>query len=269
MDIDSVIYTRTAKGIMAVKNGDRDIKNFSSALGIIDGRSTFGELSRDLIPEARARLQNDLNRLQELGYVRVFIASSPAAIAANEAHQHDAIEFDGQLRSAVEVVEHGQEEGVRVWAEACRRASELKEKGYFATGVERGPQPRPAAGLSVLVVEDTEAVAQLISTYLTRRGFKTTVIGDGQDAIDYLEQHPRPDLALLDVNLPRLSGFEILEYIRTEPKFSDLPAIMVTARVTEADVLRGLKGGADGYIFKPFEWTTLYGCVKSVLRLAD
>jgi len=87
--------------------------------------------------------------------------------------------------------------------------------------------------------------------------------------LQVLDEKPMPHLVLLDVNLPNITGFDILAYIRDSSELKSLSAIMVTAQVSDADVLRGLKGGADGYIFKPFQWTAFYDCIKRVLSIPD
>lgn len=76
------------------------------------------------------------------------------------------------------------------------------------------------------------------------------------------------DLVLLDVVLPGAAGkdgFHILEAIRKDSRLQQLRVIMVTSQISDAHVLRGLKAGSDGYIFKPFKWETLYQCIRSVM----
>jgi DNA-binding response OmpR family regulator len=118
-------------------------------------------------------------------------------------------------------------------------------------------------------VEDDPSIAMLMRTYLAKRGFTVRLVADGQEALQVLDERPMPNLVLLDVNLPNITGFDILAYIRDNKDLKNLPAIMVTAQVSDADVLRGLKGGADGYIFKPFQWTAFYDCIKRVLNIQE
>lgn len=270
MDVRATVYTKTAKGVSALKNGEREIKGLLTALALVDGRSSVEQLGQGLVAEARLRLQNDLGVLLRQGYVRE--VAGAAASVRNEpgAGLGDAIEFDGVLRAPVEVTEHGAEEGVRVWAQACRGAREIESKGFYATGTHP-LRTRSDAGvrLRALIVEDTESIAQLIAAYLGKRGFDTVIVGDGREAIDWLDSGEAPDLALLDINLPGADGFQILQHMRARPQLAEVPAIMVTARVSEEDVLRGIKGGADGYIFKPFDWRALYDCICSVMKIDD
>jgi DNA-binding response OmpR family regulator len=119
---------------------------------------------------------------------------------------------------------------------------------------------------NILSVEDDPLVARLLTVLLGREGFGVTHVADGKATLHALEENP-PDLVLLDVMLPDTTGFEILEWIRKHPGLSGLPAIMLTAQVGEEDVQRGLRAGADGYIFKPFKPEPLLECIRRVLKI--
>lgn len=114
----------------------------------------------------------------------------------------------------------------------------------------------------VLIVEDEPKLAQLLSDYLIQAGFKTHVINNGLEVIDWVKAH-KPDLILLDIMLPGLDGIEICKALRA---FSDVPIIMVTARVEEVDRLLGLELGCDDYICKPFSPREVVARVKAILR---
>jgi len=116
----------------------------------------------------------------------------------------------------------------------------------------------------VLVVEDESDVARVLEGALTRGGFEVISSPDGQAALEAFEQH-RPTLVLLDLQLPKLDGMEVAQKIRLQ---STTPIIMVTARVTEADKLAGLRW-ADDYITKPFSLDELIARVNCVLRRAQ
>ena len=117
----------------------------------------------------------------------------------------------------------------------------------------------------ILIIEDDKSVLQLIRMYLVNDGF--TVI-DSYDGLDGLNKTltETPDLVLLDLNLPKMDGIEVCQKIRVS---SDLPIIMVTARVDELDKLDGLEKGADDYMTKPFSPRELVARVKAVLRRAQ
>jgi two-component system response regulator BaeR len=117
-------------------------------------------------------------------------------------------------------------------------------------------------GNRILIVEDEPKLASLLSDYLTNSGYTTECIFNGQKAIPAIRDQ-LPSLVLLDVMLPGMDGMEVCKEIRT---FSDIPIIMVTARVEEVDRLLGLELGADDYICKPFSPREVVARVKAVLR---
>ena len=117
----------------------------------------------------------------------------------------------------------------------------------------------------VLVVEDEDALSQLLSYNLEKEGFSVSIAADGEDAMLAVDEE-KPDLVLLDWMLPNLSGVEICRQIRANHSIRDLPVIMLTARGEEEDRIRGLDIGADDYVTKPFSMTELVARVRAVLR---
>jgi len=115
---------------------------------------------------------------------------------------------------------------------------------------------------TILIVEDSQELAQLLSDYLGQAGFTTHCLYQGDTVIAWATKH-QPDLILLDIMLPGKNGVEICREIRT---ISKVPIIMVTARVEEQDRLIGLDTGADDYICKPFSPREVVSRVKAVLR---
>lgn len=117
----------------------------------------------------------------------------------------------------------------------------------------------------VLIVEDEAKLARLLADYLERSGFSVDLLGDGNDALAAVRAAP-PALVLLDVMLPGRDGLEVCREIRT---FSNVPIVMVTARVEEIDRLLGLELGADDYVCKPFSPREVVARVRAVLRRAS
>ncbi len=116
--------------------------------------------------------------------------------------------------------------------------------------------------MKLLVVDNDNDHVDLLTYAFQRHGYSVTTAGDGRQALARW-QSERPDLVLLDVNLPKVNGFEVCRQIRHK---SDTPVIMLTARDTEADVVRGLQAGADDYVVKPFSAKQLAARVQAVLR---
>ncbi|MBQ4378235.1 MAG: response regulator transcription factor [Treponema sp.] len=116
----------------------------------------------------------------------------------------------------------------------------------------------------ILIIEDDKELSHLMELELSHEGFSTEVAADGREGLEKI-QTGKPDLLLLDVMLPRLSGLEILRKIRTDMK-TDLPVILVTARGEMIDKVDGLNSGADDYITKPFKIEELLARMNAVLR---
>ncbi|MDO6422486.1 response regulator [Saccharophagus degradans] len=114
----------------------------------------------------------------------------------------------------------------------------------------------------VLIVEDEPDLAQLLNEYMQAAQYSTTVINNGTDANDWLQAN-EVDIVLLDLMLPGMSGLDICRNIR---KASDVPVIMITAKVEEIDRLIGLELGADDYICKPYSPREVVARTKAVLR---
>lgn len=114
----------------------------------------------------------------------------------------------------------------------------------------------------IMIVEDEAELAALVADYARAAGYRATVIGNGADALAAIEAAP-PDMLVLDLMLPGLDGLALCRAVRG---FSDLPVIMVTARVEEVDRLLGLETGADDYLCKPFSPRELIARIKVILR---
>ncbi|HXI28556.1 MAG TPA: response regulator transcription factor [Vicinamibacterales bacterium] len=118
----------------------------------------------------------------------------------------------------------------------------------------------------VLVVEDETDVAHLIKHALERSGgANVAIVGSGDAALKAVTER-RPDLIILDLNLPSISGVEVCRIIRSRPDDSRVPIIMLTARSSEDDMVYGLEQGADDYVTKPFSLRELSARVQAVLR---
>ena len=113
----------------------------------------------------------------------------------------------------------------------------------------------------ILVVEDDEAIANLICVSLSAEGYRCTCARDGMEGADYIERQSF-DLVLLDIMLPEVDGYELLEYIKP----TGTPVIFLTAKGSIEDKVRGLRAGADDYLSKPFQIGELLARVEAVLR---
>ena len=121
------------------------------------------------------------------------------------------------------------------------------------------PQP------DLLLIEDDEAIAELIVWHFAREGFSVRQTPDGQQALILVEERV-PDIVLLDWMIESLPGIEVCRRLRRNPKSANVPIIMLTARGEEEDRIRGLETGADDYVTKPFSPRELVARVQAVLR---
>jgi two-component system response regulator RegX3 len=118
------------------------------------------------------------------------------------------------------------------------------------------------AATSVLIVEDEDSFIDALTLGLTREGFKVSVARDGAEALDLFDD-VQPDLVLLDVMLPKVSGLDVCRELRAR---SNVPIIMVTAKGAEIDTVVGLEVGADDYVTKPYRLRELVARIRAVLR---
>jgi two-component system phosphate regulon response regulator PhoB len=117
----------------------------------------------------------------------------------------------------------------------------------------------------ITVVEDEADLAELLAYNLQRAGYQIRTVHDGVAAVESITKHP-PDLIVLDLMLPRLSGTEVARQVRTNPRTATIPLLMLTARAAEVDQVAGFKAGADDYVTKPFSMPVLLARVEALLR---
>lgn len=153
-------------------------------------------------------------------------------------------------------------------ADACA-ASLTKSNYYVQIARKRGP-PRQRANrerLLALVIDDEPQLAKFLSHLLEFEGFDVRTAGSRAEIITELRKEVIPDLVLLDVMLPDADGFDILLRIRAHARLKDVAIIMLTGKSTREAVLKGLAGGADGYVTKPVEPEALLQAVRTVVGL--
>lgn len=117
----------------------------------------------------------------------------------------------------------------------------------------------------ILVIEDEQDIQTLLEYNLSQAGFEVIQSENGEEGL-WLAIERRPDLILLDWMLPLLSGIEVLRQLRNRADTRDIPVMMMTARGEEGDRLRGLDGGADDYVTKPFSPAELLARVRAIIR---
>jgi len=221
-------------------------------LVLIDGQASVGQVIRSAQGLAAETVHDTLRRLLQGQLIESVDKSKSGMI--------DAGDFFSVGASA-----DGSGE-----AEAELGVSSLNHHGYFVRIARRAVSAfKPVDGkkMSVLAVEDDQDLCKLLRSYFTLEGYTLRTVATPEEIDAALGQSPRPDLALLDVTLPGADGFEVLAKMRRHPAFKSVPVIMLTAKATREAVLKGLVGGADGYVTKPFEMEVLVNAIKAVLGL--
>jgi class 3 adenylate cyclase len=120
----------------------------------------------------------------------------------------------------------------------------------------------------ILIVDDNETNRDILVTRLSNHGYEMLQAADGEEALACAAQH-RPDLMLLDVEMPKLDGFEVCRRLKKDPAMPFMPIILCTARAASQDVVTGLDAGADEYLTKPIDQAALVARVRSMLRIKE
>jgi two-component system OmpR family response regulator len=153
--------------------------------------------------------------------------------------------------------------------EAITGNAELQQAGFFvAMGRRSVVKIAPRDGTerhTLLVVEDDKTLCKLLAEILSAAGYLVRFASNRAQINTEVNRSPLPDLMLLDVQLPDADGLKVLAKLRSHPKFSELPVVMMTGRSGAADVMQGLAAGADGYVTKPFKMSALVGVVNAAL----
>jgi two-component system, OmpR family, response regulator len=156
--------------------------------------------------------------------------------------------------------------------EAESGTAALKLNGYYVSIARKAASTiAPAGGTSytVLVVEDDPELQGALKILLIMEKFVPRLAANREEILEALRTPPLPDVALLDVGLPDTNGFDVLARMRRHPRLKSIPVIMLTGMAKREDVMRGLAGGADGYITKPFDRDVLLTGIRAVLGLGE
>lgn len=120
----------------------------------------------------------------------------------------------------------------------------------------------------ILTCDDEKHIVRLIQVNLERAGYEVVTAYNGAECLEAVAAD-KPDLIVLDVMMPEMSGFEVLEKLKSSDDTKDIPVIMLTARAQDADVLRGWQSGVETYLTKPFNPMELIAFVKRIFAMQD
>jgi two-component system OmpR family response regulator len=256
---DDEVFAPTDKGNRELKSSGTSLSATElEVLVLVDGFSSFGEIAERVPGISREEITATARKLAAGKYIVPTMGEEPDAMGSG----FSTIAVPAGFFSGLTMDSSPEAEG---------GTSILKKKGYYVR-IARRPRGHQKARTdwqpTILVVDDDPDLQKLIRTYLSLEGFKIRAALKRDDILVALRQQPPPDLILLDVQLPDANGFDILAKMRQHPVLKTMPVIMLTAEATREAVLRGLQGGADGYITKPFEPDMLITAVRAVLGIS-
>jgi two-component system OmpR family response regulator len=257
---DRAVLTLTKRGEQALLEPGTTLSPAQlQALVLIGGSSTVSKILKrapgSMSPDV---LRVSLNELIERKYI-----SADNGLSDNIIDPGDFFIPDKTSTAIPEVGEH-------VHTQIDADAEFLRQNGYYVSLIRKSAvQPGHAEGqkLSVLVIEDDPEIIKLLQIFLKFEGFETRIASNRAEIVAAFRAPPLPDLVLLDIRLPDTNGFDVLARIRHYPAMKTLPVVMLTAEATREAVLKGLVGGADGFVTKPFQIDRLIKAVRTVLGL--
>jgi CheY-like chemotaxis protein len=253
---DDEVFAPTEKGNRELKSAGTSLSVAElEVLVLVDGMSSFAQIAERVPGQSRDDVTAAVRKL----VAGKLIVSTSEPDAMGSGFSTIAIPagfFSGLTQESSPEADGG--------------TSILTKKGYYVRIARRSPERREIkAGWqpTILVVDDDPDLQKLVRTYLSLEGFRMRAALKRDDIVIALRQQPPPDLILLDVQLPDVNGFDVLAGMRHHPVLKSMPVIMLTAETTREAVLKGLQGGADGYVTKPFEPDILITAVKAVLGM--
>ena len=123
-------------------------------------------------------------------------------------------------------------------------------------------------GKRILVVDDERHIVRLVQVNLERAGYEILTAYDGIEALDKVKTE-NPDMVVLDVMMPRMDGFEVLKNLQADPRYQNIPVIMLTAKAQDADIFKGWASGVSSYLTKPFNPRELLVFVERIFQSMD
>jgi two-component system OmpR family response regulator len=256
-DLD--VFAVTDEGNEELKRGSTDLSKAALELMVqLDGKSSIAEITERTKAFSAAEIRQTAQMLAQGGYIK------PATL-----EQELNIDFS-YFFADQPAAEPSVEAAEQARGEAESGTASLKLDGYYVSIARKSVtriQPASGSSYSVLVVEDDPELLRALKFLLTMEKFVPRLASNRDEILEALRTLPLPDVALLDVGLPDINGFDILARMRRHPQLKSIPVIMLTGQARREDVMRGLAGGADGYITKPFDRDVLLTGIRAVLGL--
>lgn len=258
---DDAVYGLTRKGEDEIRGAKTTLPASTLELLVrIDGKTSLGNIRAGMSNIPRDTFDMTVESLLHNGIITR--ASSV---------DDGTLEFEGPSGIASPLVPSAAAIS-KASREAAAGVTSLQQQGYFVRIAKR-PIGRPQLPADrkplAIVVEDEPHLAKFLKHFLALEGFEVRLAGTRDEIVQAIRQPPRPDLVLLDVMLPDADGFDVLMKIREHPALREVPIIMLTAKTTREAVIKGLAGGVDGYITKPFQTEVLIKAIKTMFGMSD
>jgi len=254
------VFVTTASGIAQLHGATSLPADALAVLVLLDGKATVGDLEGRLPQVPAEKVRALLRSLLAASFIR----------APTIAETDGLLDIDAFLKAAPAGGDE-RSSGAQLSAdrEAEKSVPHLERTGYYVSIARQAVKPAATgAKLSVFVVDDDPDVTALVRRLLEAAGFGVQAAATRNEVLGRLNAKPLPDLVILDVTLPDLNGFDVLQKMKTHPVLKAVPVIMLTADTNRESVARGLFAGADGYLTKPFDGAALVAGVRAVLGLS-
>jgi len=256
-DLD--VYAVADKGTEELKGGSTELSRAAlELLVLLDGKTSMAEIAERTKVLSAEEIRQTAQMLAQGGYIK------PATL-----EQELKIDFS-YFFADTPAAEPSAEAAEQARGEAEGGTAALKLNGYYVSIARKSAkkiQPASGSSYSVLIVEDDPELQRALKFLLTMEKFAPRLASNRNEILEALRILPVPDVALLDVGLPDINGFDVLARMRQHPQLKSIPVIMLTGQARREDVMRGLAGGADGYITKPFDRDVLLTGIRAVLGL--
>jgi two-component system, OmpR family, response regulator len=257
------VFKRTAQGEQKLLSPQSGLSPaFMTLLKAVDGQisgekmlAKFSKLTGDDLSEWLAHLERQ------------------GLIESVNSNAEENLDFTAMFNKAPPTVNLSAADKARIATEAKSGSDELTKTGSFLAikapaGFGAPSGLRAASDITILMVEDDDTQALFVQKLLMAAGFKQHRAASKEEIVAELNRQPAPDCILMDVELPGLSGFDVLARIRQHPRLKTVPVIMITAHATHEFVMKGLSLGANGYLAKPVKKQILLDSLAQILKVA-
>ena len=255
------VFQLTEKGGSELQRANTSLPSVSlEVLLRIDGKATVEQLSQGMPDVALSQVVGTLGALVLDGRISLGTRMHSDALEYDE-HSGATAPLAGST-AALKRAERLAADGV----------SSLQQQGYYVR-IARRPAARPKLPTDhkplVIIIEDEPLLAQFLKHLMGFEGFESRLAANRDEIVRALNEPPPPDLILLDIVLPDTNGFHVLAKIRQHEALRAVPTLLLTAKTTRESVIRGLAGGADGYITKPFQAAILTEAIRTLFGISN